>query len=512
MPPFLTANPAAGAMIVDDLLPAAALAAMLSAVALLACMRERVLADEGYLWYGALRTLDGEVPLRDFRSYEPGRYYWCALWMLALGRGIVPLRVAVHAFYFIGLTCGLLALRLGGIGWPAVIVAGVVLTAWAYPHYKLFEPAMLMVAVLAGVAVLTDPGPTTILVAGTIGAGSGFVGVNYGLYSGAALLAVTLLAGLKSGEVDLVPGLGAFFAGVILGASPLLVLGAVARGLLPALFERRVRAVLARGTTNLPLPVPWPWRASGRHRVKQTFVGIYFLLLPAFALSVTVWAVAAPWADVQAEPVVVAAGAVAAFGLHHAFSRAGLLQLALSMSPLILGMIALLGRGLGWAVLAVLLGWGTMATVVTVHPRLLRSRRQEKYVRREVGGSMLWVSRKDARILHAMQSLVERHLEPAEPLFAVPTLPALHPMLDRRSAVYDTFCVYPATEREQHAMLRSIEEQRVRLAVVHDHPLDGREELRFSRTHPAVWSHLGTQFQPIAVPGLPAGYHVLYRT
>src|SRR5215217_5975306 len=231
MPPFLTANPAAGAMIVDDLLPAAALAAMLSAVALLACMRERVLADEGYLWYGALRTLDGEVPLRDFRSYEPGRYYWCALWMLALGRGIVPLRVAVHAFYFIGLTCGLLALRLGGIGWPAVIVAGVVLTAWAYPHYKLFEPAMLMVAVLAGVAVLTDPGPTTILVAGTIGAGSGFVGVNYGLYSGAALLAVTLLAGLKSGEVDLVPGLGAFFAGVILGASPLLVLGAVARGL-----------------------------------------------------------------------------------------------------------------------------------------------------------------------------------------------------------------------------------------------------------------------------------------
>ena len=77
--------------------------------------------DEGYLWYGTLRTLDGEVPLRDFRSYEPARYYWCALWMLALGRGVVSLRIAVHAFYFLGLTCGLLALRLAGVGWLAVV-------------------------------------------------------------------------------------------------------------------------------------------------------------------------------------------------------------------------------------------------------------------------------------------------------------------------------------------------------------------------------------------------------
>src|SRR5215203_5332001 len=68
--------------------------------------------DEGFLWYGTIRTSLGEVPIRDFQSYEPGRYYWGALWFKLLrSDGILTLRLSQTVFQFVGLSLALLLLR-----------------------------------------------------------------------------------------------------------------------------------------------------------------------------------------------------------------------------------------------------------------------------------------------------------------------------------------------------------------------------------------------------------------
>jgi hypothetical protein len=504
-------------MIATDLALAAAAAFVLTTAMLLSRAREGMPGpDEGYVWYGTLRTLAGDVPIRDFRSYEPGRYYWCALWMLVLGRGVLALRVASHAFYFLGLTGGLLALRLGGVGWPATLTAGVVLAAWGHEPYKLFEPAFASIAVLAGVVLITHPGYATIATAGAVAGAISFFSVNYALYAGAALLGLTLLEALKSASVTSLLALGAYSAGALLGALPLLAMFAFARQMLAAFLERRVRAVVARRRTNLPRPVPLPWRRAPAaiHLLGpagRRFTGIYFVLLPAFAWSVAVWAAVVPWPQIQAHPAVVSAAAVCAFNMHHAFSRADLKHLAQSMSPFVLGLVAVAGRGLGWIAVAVLLGVGTTVTVLMVHPRVDRLRHPDAYVRRNIAGSSMRIPTSSATLLDSLCPVVRAHLSPDEPMLAVPTLAHLLPILERRSAAYDTYCVYPASEREQQRMLRSIEDERVRLALVTDHPVDGRDDLRFSRTHPLVWTHLSAEFERLELPGLPRFFHVLRR-
>jgi hypothetical protein len=47
------------------------------------------LADEGHLWHVTARAVLGDVPLRDIRAYDPGRYYWGAVWFTLLGPGLI---------------------------------------------------------------------------------------------------------------------------------------------------------------------------------------------------------------------------------------------------------------------------------------------------------------------------------------------------------------------------------------------------------------------------------------
>jgi hypothetical protein len=506
-------------MIVSELLICVVVAALLAAAMFVLSFNVEPSQDEAYVWYGALRTLEGQVPLRDFRAYEPGRYYWCALWMLFLGDGIVAVRVAAHTFFLLGLWAALAGLRIAGIEWSVAIAAGIVLSVWAPLFQRLFEPSLLMIGFLAGVLVLVYPSPKTFLLAGIVAGSSAIFGVNYGLYLGAALLGLTSLIGWKSMDVTLLWSVGVFMLGIALGLIPLLAMFLFVPGLFKVFYQRRVRAVLVRGSSNLPLALPWPWRplpltwSAGLEPVGARFAQLYFFLVPMFSWTVALWAIMSQLEMLRAQSAIVSAGLLGSFALHHAVSRADLPHLAHAMPPLILGLFALFAPfKLGLAALSILFVWGSVVTILRVHPRSIRWRHPELFLRTNDFGDWLWLTRAQVEFYAALRTFMRKQLGPGDSLLATPTLVAVYPLLGLRSPVYDTFCVYPASREEQEPMLREIDGTQVRVALVNNSPLDGRDDLRFSQTHPLVWSRLRADFVSPIMPALSSEHlHLFVR-
>jgi hypothetical protein len=388
----------------------AVLALVLSAALLFAQRRlDFNLNEEGFLWYGAVAAAHGDVPLRDFYSYDPGRYYWAAAWTPLVGEGLLGLRLATAAFGALGLWCGLLAARRVIANPWLLTAAGIVLTAWLLPRNKLYEPAITMAAVLAATCLVERPDRRRHLLAGAMVGFGTFMGKNHGLYLGVAFLALILLLWLRRagpeaperpgladetaqpdeprdphrpGEVTLpdaaaeprqlkelgqVHGrhvqrrdltsrlrelgrrLGAFAGGIGLGALPLLAMLALVPGFARAWLDS-IRFFVEQGQTNFPRPVPWPWNyaygAMAPWDAATTFaIGFGFLLTVAF-FALAVPAVALmPWPRLRRNALLAAAAAVGAVYTHHAFSRADLAHLAPSIHPLLLGLLAVPAAG-----------------------------------------------------------------------------------------------------------------------------------------------------------------------
>jgi hypothetical protein len=488
--------------------------------------------EEGFQWYGSVAVAHGQVPLRDFYSYDPGRYYWNGAWAKVLGEGVLALRLSTALFGALGLFLGLLAAR-RAVPHPWLLVpVGVVLLLWMVPRNKLFESALAMAAVYAAVLLLERPTLGRHAGAGVVVGLAGFFGKNLGGYLLLAFLLLVLwqrwrLHGpVVPGEPG-EPGLGrrllAWAGGVALGASPLLLLLAFA----PGFFRAYVDSILffvQQGRTNFPLPVPWPWRvrAVALHfgGLQELFLGVAFLLVPVVLAAALLLALRTRREELPARVLLLAALPVGLFYAHHAFSRADMAHLGSSIHPVLLALVALpaaLPAGRPWrraagAAVALVLAAITLFAAVPAAP-LFEQWTTGHFSPYTVAGDLLWPRARVVDFLGWAEGAVKEHVPPGEPILMAPNMPGLYPFFGRLSPVWNVYPIWPSEGRLDRRMLGELKARGVKWALLQNASVDGQSEFRFRNTHPEVWGWLMTEFETVDVwkPGHPRRGMLLER-
>lgn len=472
------------------------------------------LADEGFLWYGVQQTARGEIPLRDFQSYEPGRYYWSAAGSFLFGQGVLGLRFSETIFQIIGLWAGLMAATRVARTWAMLVAIGAMLTIWMFPSYKLFDHSLLLCGIWFATRMVEEPSSARIFGAGLFTGLCVFFGRNHGLYNllaqGFLLLVLYLKVRPRLPFSHLIGWIGGIAFGLIPIVGMLLFVPGFARS-----YVESVLTILQHGT-NLNLSVPWPWRGSlsaGSVSANQFLLGILFVALPLgyfAALSVSFFLQAK---ILKGHPLFVACIAVGLFYMNHAFSHPDLSHVVQSIHPFTLATVSVVGffaerKRYPFAIVAIWIGLGLFF--------LSRQPACQRWVspapwKPYASDDKIFVSKNTQSLIDCVRQFGEKNLAPHDGVLIAPFLPGLYPIIKRESPVWDLAFYFPASTQRQNQMVRMLEEKNVDWAIISDTTPGNREDLRLSVTHERLWQYLTKDFELFDEPCLPRSMKILHR-
>ncbi|CAG4906762.1 hypothetical protein R52603_03452 [Paraburkholderia saeva] len=465
------------------------------------------LADEGYLWYGAQRTLLGEVPIRDFMAYDPGRYYWCAAFLSVLGNsGIMAVRISVAVFAGLGVACGLGVLRGGArqVGLLQSGVAAVVLVIWMFPRHKLFDITISLALVGALYLLLSRTSRVRYLLLGIAAGLAAVLGRNHGVYgvAGSALgFGYLLLA--REDRHTLLSGFPLWVLGVLIGYLPVLAMLIAVPGFSSA-FWQDVLFLFHIKTTNLTLPVPWPWNISLSGvgliwTLRDILVGCAFLALLVLGCLALLYLAYGRARRQAFPPGLVASACFILPYAHYAFSRADVGHLALGIYPLLLFLLICIARLRPvWNRIALTAMLGVSALIMLpVHPGW--QCRSATCPEVSVGGDKLIVDQGIASDLALLQKLVHDFAPHGESFVATPFWPAAYAIVGRASPVWEIYALSPYRSPEfERSEIERIRAASPDFVIVVDTPLDGRDDLRFHNTHPLMARYFSEHFARVS--------------
>lgn len=459
--------------------------------------------DEGYLWYGVQRVLLGEVPIRDFISYDPGRYYWSAALLSVWGdNGIMAVRFTVAIFQALGLFVGvwLIANTIKKQNVFYLLISALTLAVWMFPRHKLFDISISLFLIGSLSYLIKNPNIKGYLIAGFCVGLVAVFGRNHGMYSVVGSLGVmTWLAIKRDHNINFIKGLALWVLGVVLGYLPILLMLVLVTGFANAFLES-IKFLFEVKTTNLPLPIPWPWLVDYKNLevveiIKGVLTGFFFIAIAVYGVVSFVWVFLQKWQNKNIPPALVAAIFLALPYMHYAYSRADVGHLAQGIFPFLMGCLLLLSwqnSKIKWF-FTTLLCVCSLLVVSNSQPGWTCFK-QIKCVELEVSNNKLLVPTWVVDDVELLRSLSAKYTPNGESFLVTPFWPGAYALLERKSPMWEVFAFFPRNSNFENLEIERIKKADPKFVVVYNLALDGRDELKFSETHPLIYKYINQEF------------------
>ena len=281
--------------------------------------------------------------------------------------------------------------------------------------------------------------------------------------------------------------------------------------------------MFSRGTTNLPRPIPWPWRydysrMNFAQSIRALSIGSFFLMLPFVHIFNIISLLVCKKDRLKNKFLLAASSFVGVIYMHYAFSRADIQHLGHGIAPLLIALFALptafgFNRKKIRCTLALaLLLFMTLNTAGKYHPFYHKaSSESAAYIKYDINGDNLWLPRGLANQIEIVKRINSQIIPPQEGFLIAPWQPCMYPILQRESPLWNIYFLLPETEQRQKEMIEELKQKNTNWVLLHNMPMDGREELRFSNTHSLLWKYFTENYEPIKIYGLSSHYIFAHR-
>ena len=482
------------------------------------------LLDEGYLWHNIQRTFEGGIPILDFRAYDPGRYYWGALWFHILGPGIMTQRFSLYLIQMAGLFFGLLALsRVLTSKWQLVTM-GLFFLLWMTSLTGVIGHSVTMMAVFGAVYLIEKADMRRHFAIGI------FIGItacfmrDFAVYFFSGFLALIGYIEFHERSHHLLRKYTFWSMGIFIGFLPIIAMVIFIPGFFHAYLDSVLR-IFTPYSPITPMPIPWPWKMSSvAFSFHALLLGIAYIMIWAFYGGSVVFMGISKEKIQAGNHLWVACLFIGIPILYHINGRADFNHYAQGVHPFLIALIAVgvyalkkkkflivSVAGTALILLFVLVLSGSQEISMAFRKMNIHTEKEQQLVASKIGNDTLWLDQAQASHITFVREFTKELLKPDENILIGPLEAGMYPILKRPAPIWDAFPIHNETLEEQERSIRDLKLNHVSWAIVQDYPLDGMEKRRFSKTHPILWDYLMKNYERINNQGSASLTYYLHK-